>query len=124
MTRSSGIKADMDSSHPLLQVDEHGLTDARLQEAALLRLCADLASSSSGSLPTCREAQVVRLAAQLVRSSHPQASVRLQRAYEAHQCERHCESYSVTTALERGWVLGLARFRDMLSRQLNGTTSV
>ena len=88
----------------------------------MLRLCADLAESSSGYPPTCREAQVVRLAAQLVRSSHPAASIRLQHAYEAHHCEHHCDSTPVTTALEKGWVLGLARFRDMLSRQLDGMT--
>ena len=110
----------MDSSDTLLQVDEHGLTDARRHEAAMLHLCADLARSDGGFIPSCREAQVVRLAAQLVRGSHPEASVRLQRAYEAHPCDHRCDSTPVTTALERGWVLGLARFRDMLSRQLDG----
>jgi len=98
--------------------NETGLTNARQEEAAMLRLCADLARSRTGSIPYCRHAQVVRLASQLLRRSHPAVAARLQQAYEAHQCE-HCDSLPLTTALDEGWVLGLARFRDMLGRQLS-----
>jgi hypothetical protein len=101
---------------------ETGLTGARLEEAALLRLCTDLATSAGGSIASCRHAQVVRLASQLLGSSYPSAAERLQQAYEAHQCE-HCDSLPLTTALDEGWVLGLARFRDMLGRQLSETMS-
>lgn len=98
--------------------NETGLTNARQEEAAMLRLCADLAKSRTGSIPSCRHAQVVRLASQLLRSSHPAVAALLQQAYETHECEQ-CDSFPVTTALDKGWVLGLARFKDMLGRQLD-----
>ena len=53
----------------------------------------------------------------LLRSSHPRASRNLQRAYDDHQREHGCAPLPPETAIEQGWIIGLARFRDTLSRE-------
>jgi hypothetical protein len=59
----------------------------------------------------------------LLRSSHPEAALKLQQAYDVHLLKHACIPLSPDAAVKQGWVLGLARFRDTLCRQLNGVSS-
>ena len=95
-------------------------SDARMQEASLVRLCLDGAASALTEKPTCQQAQTFRLAAMLLRGSHPEASRNLKRAYDEHQREHGCAPLPPDTAIEQGLIIGLARFRDTLSRELTG----
>lgn len=98
--------------------------DARLQEASLVRQCLDVATTSSlTEEPTCQQAQIFRLAAMLLRSSHPEAALNLQQAYDVHLLKHACIPLPPDAAIKQGWVLGLARFRDTLCRQLNSVSS-
>ena len=83
-----------------------------------MRLCLDGAASALAHKPTCQQAQVFRLAAMLLRGSHPEASRNLTRAFDVHQREHGCAPQTPETAIEQGWIIGLARLRDTLSRQL------
>lgn len=85
-----------------------------------MRLCLDGAASALAHKPTCEQAQVFRLAAMLLRGSHPEASRNLKLAFDVHQREHGCATQPPETAIEQGWIIGLARFRDTLSRQLTG----
>ncbi len=106
------------STTPCRSVDQTA-SDARSREAALLRVCLDAAASAAVS--GCREAHVVRLASQLLRSEYPEVSDNLQRAYDSHAREHGCPLLTPMTLVEQGWVLGLARFRDMLAREFKRT---
>ena len=89
-----------------------------MHEASLVRLCLDGAASALTEKPTCQQAQTFRLAAMLLRGSHPEASRNLKRAYDEHQREHGCAPLPPETAIEQGWIIGLARFRDTLGRKL------
>lgn len=93
-------------------------SDPRMHEASLVRLCLDGAASALTEKPTCQQAQTFRLAAMLLRGSHPKASRNLKRAYDEHQREHGCAPLPPEAAIEQGWIIGLARFRDTLSRKL------
>ena len=95
-------------------------SDARLKEASIVQLCLDGAASALAGKLTCQQAQTLRLAAMLLRSSHPEAFRNLQRAYDDHQREHGCTPPPPETAIEQGWIIGLARFRDTLSREMTG----
>lgn len=95
-------------------------SDARLQEASLIRLCLEGAALELADKLTCEQAQIFRLAAMLLHGSHPKASRNLKRAFDAHQREHGCAPQPPETAIEQGWIIGLARFRDTLSRELTG----
>lgn len=85
-----------------------------------MRLCLEVAASALTRKPTCQQAQIFRLAAMLLRGSHPEASRNLKSAYAAHQREHDCAPMPPETAIEQGLIIGLARFRDTLSRELTG----
>ena len=93
-------------------------SDPRLQEASLVQLCLDGAASALTEMPTCQQAQTFWVAAMLLRGSHPEASRNLKRAYDIHQQEHGCAPQSPETVIEQGGIIGLARFRDALSRKL------
>lgn len=93
-------------------------TDLRSLEALLISRCLEAATSTRKQACTCQEAHIFRLASHVLRSVHPWASDRLQRAYETHALEHSCPYQSPVCPLELGWIIGLARFRDTLCRQL------
>lgn len=99
-------------------------TDARLYEASVVRHCLDAATSTLVEKPTCQQAQIFRLAAMLLRSSHPEAAGNLLRAYDDHSIEHACVPLPLDNAIDQGWIIGWARFRDTLSRQLSSVNSI
>jgi len=91
---------------------------ARDVEAALLRRCAAAAREAAPTAADQREAHVFRLAASAVRSRFPHEAANLLRASERYFALHPDERLPSAEVLRQGWIAGLPRLRDRLSRQL------
>ena len=92
---------------------------ARDVEAVLIARCAAVAREDSPPVQNQREANVLRLAAMVVRSQFPRESNNLMMASEHYFAMHPNESLPASTVIRNGWVSDLPRLRDMLSRQLS-----
>lgn len=94
---------------------------ARELESVLLTRCTAVAQGTAPSAPTAqdqREANVFRLAAVVVQSQFPHESKRLMQASEQYFSVHPDDRLLSGAVVKNGWVLGLPRLRDMLTRRL------
>ncbi len=91
---------------------------ARDVESALLFRCVAAARDAAMAAQDQREANVFWLAAALVQSQFPAESKCLMQAGERYFASHPNERLASVEVVRRGWVIGLPRLRDMLSRQL------
>jgi len=89
-------------------------------EAALLTRCSVVAREVAQSAQDQREANVFRLAAMVIRSRFPAESQRLMQASERYFALHPNDMLAPADVVRKGWVLGLPRLHDMLSRRLCG----
>lgn len=93
-------------------------TDPRQLEADLVARCADVVQGRASSAASQAEANVFALAAQLLPGPDVACSA-LRSAAEAYFAAGHqTECLAIPEVLRRGWILGLARFRDTLQREI------
>jgi hypothetical protein len=92
---------------------------ARLKEAAMLDRCVLAASSVQAQLVDDVEANVMRVAALVLKSRFPAESARLMQAslrfFKQHQ---NSQPLTAEQVLRKGWITSLPRLRDMLTEQL------
>jgi hypothetical protein len=93
---------------------------AREKESALLARCAAVARAAAPTVEDPREANVFRVAAMVVQSRFPSESRRLMQASEHYFAAHPDEQLSAAEVVGTGWVIGLPRLRDRLSRCLQG----
>jgi hypothetical protein len=93
---------------------------ARERESALLARCAVEARAVAPTARDPREANVFRVAAMIVQSRFPSESRSLMQASERYFAAHPDEQFSAAEIVGNGWVIGLPRLRDMLSRRLQG----
>jgi hypothetical protein len=91
---------------------------ARERESALLARCAVAARAVAPAVEDQCEANVFRLAAMVVQSRFPSESRRLMQASEHYFAAHPDEQLSAAEVVGNGWVIGLPRLRDRLSRRL------
>jgi hypothetical protein len=92
---------------------------AREKESALLARCVVAARASAPTVvEDSREANVFRLAAMVVQSRFPSESRKLMQASEHYFAAHPDEQLSAAEVVGNGWVIGLPRLRDRLSRRL------
>jgi hypothetical protein len=91
---------------------------ARDTEAALLTRCAQVAQSKGLFAQNQVEANVFRLAAMVLQPQFPAAAAQLRNASNRYFGIRPNEKLPPAEVINRGWVIGLPRLRDMLSHQL------
>lgn len=92
--------------------------NAREAESELLARCSAVAREAVQSAQNQREANVFRLAAQVLRSRFPRESLRLIQASERYFVSRPNERLAPADVVRKGWVSSLPRLRDMLSHRL------
>lgn len=93
---------------------------AREHENQLLTRCAQVAQAASHAVSP-DEANVFRLAAQLVKSRYPAAAANLESAGERFfQSHLQARKKRFPEVVQSGLVRDLPRFRNMLERQLKG----
>lgn len=91
---------------------------ARELESALLTRCTAVAQGVAPTAQDQREANVFRLAAMVVQSQFPHESKRLMQASEQYFSVYPDDRLVSGAVVRNGWVLGLPRLRDMLTRRL------
>jgi len=92
--------------------------NARDDESALLARCSSVARGCNQAAQDQQEANVFQLAAILIQSQFPTESKCLMQASEMYFASHPNERLPSAEVVRRGWVIGLPRLRDMLSRQL------
>lgn len=92
---------------------------ARELEAALLTRCTAAAREIAPNAQDQREANVLQLAAMVVRSRFPRESTRLMLASEQYFATHPGERLASGDVVRNGWVQSLPRLRDMLSQHLH-----
>ena len=92
--------------------------DARDAEARLLERCARIARGEPDAGMDDREANVVRVAAMLARSRHPEAARRLRDAASAHFARFPDALRPPEDLIRAGWLIGFPRFRALLDDRL------
>jgi len=97
-----------------------GFITARDIEAALLARCTAVASDAALMAQDQREANVFQAAAMVVQSQFPRESTRLMRASEQYFDRHPHEKLAPVDVVRNGWITGLPRLRDMLTRRLHG----
>lgn len=91
---------------------------AREVEAALMKRCASVAREPNLVATDQLEANVFRLAALVIQSRFPNEARRLMAASECYFATHPSEQLASVEVIRRGWVVGLPRLRDRLSREL------
>jgi len=91
---------------------------AREVEAALMKRCAFVAREANLVAMDQLEANVFRLAALVIQSRFPHEAQRLMAASEWYFATHPSEQLASAEVIRRGWVVGLPRLRDRLSREL------
>lgn len=86
-------------------------------EAALLDRCALVVSTVGLVALDQREANIFRLASLLVQNHFPVQAHSLMDAGERYFSQHQGEKLSAEDVVQRGWVIGLPRFRDHLVRR-------
>ena len=111
----------MKASEPVLGISFMGtlVVTARDVESALLARCVAVARAVSPAALDQREANVFSLAAMVVRLGFPLESSRLSRASEQYFAAHPDERLPTADVVRNGWILGLPRLREMLSRRLS-----
>lgn len=92
----------------------------REAEAKRLARCLALARGQSFAARDQEDANLFRVAAMLLRTHFPDEAMRLRDASEGYFNTHPEDLLPVEEILHRGWVVGLPRFRDQLSRALRG----
>ena len=92
---------------------------ARELESVLLDRCAAVAQGGAPTAQDQRAANVFRLAAIVVQSQFPSESHRLMAASEQYFAHHPDDKLVPGAVIGHGWVLGLPRLRDMLTRRLS-----
>lgn len=90
----------------------------REQEQVLVAICAATALGNCASASSKVEASVMLIASGLIRSQYPTEANRLAKAGNDYLNDQRLDSISAIDALKQGVILGLPRFKDMLSRQI------
>jgi len=93
---------------------------ARQGESGLLEFCAGVARDDFSKPGDKIQANVCRVAAMLLRTDYPEASKRLDEASDAYFTLHPEDLVSSEDVLNNGWIIGLPRFKDLLSRKLSG----
>lgn len=92
---------------------------ARESEQQLVARCIQVAVASGDPPRSQREANVFALAGMLIRSTHPEESRLLTQSAKLYFVDNPQDKVDTADILHRGWVIGLPRLRDALSRELN-----
>ena len=92
--------------------------NAREAEAHLLERCARIARGEPDGPMDDREANVVRVAAMLARSRHPEASRRLENAADGYFERFPGSCRPLEDLVHEGWLIGFPRFRALLDDRL------
>lgn len=91
---------------------------ARETESRLIARCCTVARDSTQSALNQREANVFRLASMVIQSRFPAESDKLRATSEQYFAKYPGEKLELPEVVRKGWVIGLPRLRDRLSRQL------
>lgn len=91
---------------------------ARELEAALLLRCVNVAREAGKVAQDQCEANAFRLAAAVIRSQFPQQATNLMQASNRYFAAHPNEQLASAEVVRNGWVSGLPRLRDVLSKQL------
>jgi len=91
---------------------------AREVEDALMKRCASVAREANHVAKDQLEANVFRLAAMVIQSRFPHEAQRLMAASERYFAAHPSEQLASVEVIRRGWVVGVPRLRDRLSREL------
>lgn len=91
---------------------------ARETEEALISLCAATARGEIVCARNAREANVLRMAALTLLHRFPAESAAMLAAARAWFAQHPADEVEAAEVIRRGWVLGLPRFREMLSARL------
>ena len=92
--------------------------NAREAEACLLERCVRIARGEPDADMDDREANVIRVAAMLARSRHPEAARRLRDAAAAHFARFPDALRRPEDLIQAGWLVGFPRFRALLDDRL------
>lgn len=95
------------------------MANARAVEAALLARCVAVARGEVSLALDEREANVLWVGASVVGSRFPLEAGRLRQASEQYFAVHPGTRRRAGEVVQRGWVVGLPRLRDMLSRELD-----
>lgn len=93
---------------------------ARDREEALLNRCAAVARGDAIKASDQSEATVFRLASMILGRGFEDQAGKLRSAAAKYFAEHPDEVMEPVEAVEKGWVIGLSRLRDMLTRKLQG----
>lgn len=91
---------------------------SRNTEQRLVQTCVRVAAGEHTSSLDKQTANIIRLAAMLVRSNHPAASMRLRDVASDYFAGHGMSPLATEELLRRGWVISLPRFRSILDREL------
>lgn len=95
--------------------------NARGNEDAMLECCVLIATAALETPRTQAEANVCRVAGMILSRNLQDAGHRLTRAAAAYFEAHPTELLESTETVQRGWIIGLPRFRDRLERMLRET---
>jgi len=88
-------------------------------ESELLERCVAVSRQAAPAAQDQREANVFRLAAMVIQSRFPSESMYLMQASEQYFTTRPHEQLHPAEVVRKGWLIGLPRLRDRLSRRLS-----
>ncbi|HEX8758356.1 MAG TPA: hypothetical protein VF745_18615 [Steroidobacteraceae bacterium] len=94
---------------------------ARQAEAELIKYCAQVAHGSMVAVRDQREANVLAVAARVLRRRFPAEIAHLAAASEGYLRAHEAERVSAGVAIANGWIGSLPRFRELLTRELEMT---
>lgn len=95
---------------------------ARNEEELLLRVCLQAIQSKTPSIDQAkdtREAHVLLFIGRAIATAWPQEGAKLQAVGLAWISSHPSELLSFTEFIQSGWVIGVPRFRDMLSNRIS-----
>ncbi len=88
-------------------------------EASMLSRCVQVARSGVDAANDPKEANVFRVASMLIDKRYPAEAQRLRHASSRYFGAHPDEKTQASEVVKNGWVWGLPRLRDMLSRELS-----
>jgi hypothetical protein len=94
------------------------MSSGREFEDWVLTRCVSVARESAPPARDRREANVFRLAGMILQFDYPREAERLMRASEPYFTAHPDERLDAGEIVKRGWIIGLPRLRDSLSRRL------
>lgn len=91
---------------------------SRDDEATLLARCVAVARGVETTVRDQKEAMVFRVAGMVIESRFPHESGALMQAGDAYFAQHPDDRLDAAEIVRRGWVIGLPRLRDRLTRLL------